>query len=153
MLFRSANNFADFPRDLNMLIVLTMLSQVCVFLGDVARAQMLYDLLLPYSGRNVVTGPAVTASGSASLYLGTLAAALELWDEAEEHFQDALEMNEQMGARPFVAHTQYGYAQTLLTRDPPGDRQKALRLLTEALDTAQELATPPHRSRPPRSSS
>ena len=61
------------------------------------------------------------------------------WDEAEKHFEDALEMNARMGARPFVAHTQHQYANMLLARDAPGDREKALELVTEALDAAQEM--------------
>ncbi len=52
-------------------------------------------------------------------------------------------MNDKMGARPFVAHTQYGWAQVLLARDQPEDRPRTLRLLTEALDTAQELGMKP----------
>src|SRR3970040_1004060 len=43
-----------------------------------------------------------------------------------------------MGAQPWVARTQHDYAGMLLRRDKPGDREKALALLTEALDTAQE---------------
>ena len=36
-------------------------------------------------------------------------------------------------------HTQHEYADMLLKRGEPGDREKALELLTHALDTAQEL--------------
>src|SRR3989337_2910430 len=71
--------------------------------------------------------------------LGMLAATMSRWDEAEKHFEDALEMNARMGARPFVAHTQHQYANMLLARDAPGDREKALELVTEALDAAQEM--------------
>jgi class 3 adenylate cyclase len=64
---------------------------------------------------------------------------MERWEDAEQHFQYALEMNARMGARPFVAHTQQEYADMLLRRGKPGDREKALELVSEALDTAQEL--------------
>jgi len=43
------------------------------------------------------------------------------------------------GARPFVARTQHQYGRMLLARDGPGDREKALGLLTQALGTAKEL--------------
>jgi hypothetical protein len=44
-----------------------------------------------------------------------------------------------MEARPWLAHTQYQYAAMLLTRDQPGDDEKARELLQAALVTAREL--------------
>jgi class 3 adenylate cyclase len=51
-------------------------------------------------------------------------------------------MNGKMGARPWVAVTQERYAQMLVKRGRTGDKEKALELLTEALDAAQELGMP-----------
>jgi DNA-binding NarL/FixJ family response regulator len=51
----------------------------------------------------------------------------------------ALAMNAQMGAKPWLAHTQHAYAVMLLSRKQPGDREQALSLLDEALGTAREL--------------
>ena len=48
-------------------------------------------------------------------------------------------MNERMGARPWLAHTQEDYARMLLERGRPGDSEKARELLTEALTTYREL--------------
>jgi hypothetical protein len=50
-----------------------------------------------------------------------LATTLEHWDEAAQHFEEALEMNARMKARPWLAHTQYQYATMLLTRNQSGD--------------------------------
>ena len=117
-----------------------MLSQVCVFLGDVRRAATLYTLLHPYAGRNVVSGRSLKACyGPVSYYLGLLATLLARWDEAEQHFNDALALNAKMGARPWEAHTQHDYACMLLARRHPGDQEKAQALLALALATAQEL--------------
>jgi hypothetical protein len=44
-----------------------------------------------------------------------------------------------MGARPSVARTQFNYAQMLLARGGPGDREKARSLLQEALGAAQQM--------------
>jgi hypothetical protein len=71
--------------------------------------------------------------------LGALAAVLSRWEEAEQHFHEALAMNLRMGARPWVAYTQCDYAGMLLTRNHAGDHDKALSLLDTALATAQEL--------------
>ena len=93
--------------------------------GDKTRAATLYQLLLPYADRNVVIGNAVACYGALSRYLGALATTLERWDEAAQHFEDALAMNTRMEAWPWLAHTQYQYATMLLARDQSGDREKA----------------------------
>jgi DNA-binding NarL/FixJ family response regulator len=48
-------------------------------------------------------------------------------------------MNTRMNARPWLAYTQYQYADMLLSRQRRGDRHRAASLLYEALDTACEL--------------
>ena len=77
--------------------------------------------------------------GAAARYLGMLAATMERWEDAAQHFEDALAMNARMGARPWLAHTQHQYAIMLLARHQPGDRDKAMSLLQEALTTARAL--------------
>jgi tetratricopeptide (TPR) repeat protein len=135
----AASDFADLPRDGAWLIGMMLLSQACAFLGDTPRAATLHELLLPFARRNIVAAELAACVGSASRYLGTLASTMGQWDEATRHFQDALEMNGRLGARPLVAHTQYDYARMLLSRGAPGDGERALELLRLALDTAQEL--------------
>ena len=55
------------------------------------------------------------------------------------NFDAALQMNERMRARPWLALTQADYADMLLTRDGPGDRSRASALRDEAADTYREL--------------
>ena len=62
--------FGTLPRDAQWLIAMTLLAEVCGRLGDVARADELYELLAPYAGRNVVVGRAAACNGSASRLLG-----------------------------------------------------------------------------------
>ena len=104
---------------------MTYLVDVCTFLGDRARAATLYQLLLPYAGRTVVIGNAAACYGALSRYLGALATTLERWDEAAQHFEDALAMNARMEAWPWLAHTQYQYATMLLARDQAGDQRES----------------------------
>jgi hypothetical protein len=61
------------------------------------------------------------------------------WDDAINHFENALKMNEQMGARPWFAYTQHDCARVLLAREDPGDRERAHQVLEEALATYREL--------------
>jgi DNA-binding SARP family transcriptional activator/tetratricopeptide (TPR) repeat protein len=113
-----------------------LLAEVCGILGDAERAELLYAFLLPYGDCNVFAMPEV-ALGSASRPLGLLAATMSRWEEAERHFEWALEMNRQMGTRPWVAHTQHDYARMLIRRGDPGDR--AGELLREARDAYETL--------------
>ena len=118
---------------------MTYLVDVCTFLADRARAKMLYEILLPFDGANVVVGSGTACHGALSRYLGALATTLERWDEATRHFEDALAMNARMEARAWLAHTQEQYATMLLARRQPGDREKAVALVDAALATAHEL--------------
>jgi len=77
--------------------------------------------------------------GSVSRYLGLLATTLKRFDEAQSHFEDAIALNERMGARPWLAHTQSDYARMLLAHDGPGDRERAQQFLDQALATYREL--------------
>jgi class 3 adenylate cyclase len=134
----AASDFANLPRDAWWLPSIAWLSDACAILGDARRARKLYEILVPFARLNVAGG-AAACYGSASDYLGLLAATMSRWEDAERHFKDALETNARMGTRPWVARTQHDYAGMLLARDEPGDRERAVELLTQALDTAQEL--------------
>jgi tetratricopeptide (TPR) repeat protein len=134
-----ANDFeALLPRDNEWLVSATVVADVCVYIGDADCARKLYDKLLPVADQCVV-GLAECARGSVARSLGVLATLLADYDEAEQHFRVALAANERMGAQPWVARTQHGYAQLLLARDAPGDRERAGELLGTALDTARSL--------------
>ncbi len=134
-----ANDFeALLPRDNEWLVGATVVADVCAYLGDDNCACKLYDELLPVADQSVV-GTAECARGSVARSLGVLAAVLGRYDEAEQHFQVALAANEQMGARPWFARTEHEYAQLLLARDAPGDRERARELLESALETARAL--------------
>jgi hypothetical protein len=126
------------PRDNEWLVGATVVADVCAYLGDDECARKLYEELLPVADQNVV-GIAERASGSVARSLGVLATLLGSHGEAEQHFRAALAANERMGARPWVARTQHEYAQLLLARDGPGDRERARELLGEALETARAL--------------
>ena len=50
-----------------------------------------------------------------------------------EHLEDALSFCRKAGYRPELAWTCCDYADTLLQRNEPGDREKAMSLLDESL--------------------
>jgi tetratricopeptide (TPR) repeat protein len=124
--------------EMQRLFCMALMPGVCAYLGDVERAGTLYGLLLPYAARNALT-PQELCFGSVARGLGLLAATRGEWEAAAAHFEAALELNDRMGARPWLAHTQHDYGRMLLRRDAPGDRDRAQELLASAKALAGEL--------------
>jgi len=132
------DRFAGLPLTNEWLLSLGFLADVAHALGDAERAATLYELLLPYAGRNASTADYI-ATGSVSRPLGVAAATASRWREAERHFDEALAENSRMGARPWVAWSAVGWADMLRARDGPGDRERAAELFARAAVTAREL--------------
>jgi hypothetical protein len=64
---------------------------------------------------------------------------LSRFRDAETQFEFAIEHNERMGARLWTTDTQVHFAQMLMRRDAPGDRERAQALLNDALHTCRSL--------------
>ena len=120
------------------LATLTYLTDACAALGDEEMAAIVYPELEPLTGTNVMIGHLVACYGAADRYLGMLAATLGEPGRAEEHFEQAMEQNRQMGASTWVAHTAYEYGRFLLGRGR-GDRDRAEALLGEAATLAERI--------------
>ena len=134
----AADRFTNVPPTSDRIVNLGLLSEVAAILNDVDRAEELYELLLPAAGCNAVDLPEIF-TGAVARNLGVLAAVLGRWAEAERHFEVALELNEQFGARPWVAHTQLGFSRMLLARNEGGDREHSLDLLRKARKSFEQL--------------
>ncbi len=106
---------------------------------DVGRAESLYRLLQPYAELTVVVGNAIVCLGATSRFLGQLATIQSNWDDAELHFNHALELNARMKAEPWLAHTRYQYARMLQRRGNGKDASRANKLIDEALITGKNL--------------
>jgi tetratricopeptide (TPR) repeat protein len=131
----AAGDFAAVPLDDEWLLTMGLLADACVFLGDTARAAILYERLEPYAHR-VLVGPIEVAIGSAARPLGRLAATLGLRDEAEHWLERAAADNDRAGARPWAAHTRFDHGRMLLAE---GDQAGGERLLEQAAATYREL--------------
>ena len=132
----SQRDFAPVSKDLGYVNTLANLSVVAIVLGDRARAKTLYGLLAPYPQHNTPNGMVGFYEGSASRFLAGLAAFLGEHARAKRHFDDALVLNEQLGALPQVARTCYEYARWLLQKE----RNAAARPLKQrAIDLADRL--------------
>ena len=64
-------------------------------------------------------------------------------DQAVASFEDALTFCRKAGYRPELAWTCCDYADTLLQRSGPDDRQEAMSLLDESLAISSELGMRP----------
>ncbi len=64
-------------------------------------------------------------------------------DQAERHYRSAVTFTANAGYKPLNALVCSDYAEMLLDRDEPGDREKAIELQDEALAITQELGMRP----------
>ena len=135
----ASDGFAFVPQDLLWVATLAYLSEVCIYVGNLEKAAELYKLLQPYNGRTVVIGGATACYGAVARYLGMLATAQLNWDLAERHFQEAMDLDANMAAWPWLVHSQYEYASMLLMRGRKKDRQQANAILVETARAAQKM--------------
>ena len=75
--------------------------------------------------------------------LGLFSHTMDNLDQAMHHFQAALAFCRKGGYRPELAWTCCDYADTLLQRNEPGDREKAVSLRDESLTISSELGMRP----------
>ena len=115
------------------------LAQTCTDLGDQKLAALYYPQLKPVAGQVGVTGIGIVCYGSLALPCGQFAACLCRWREAEEYFNQAVAMNERIGARPYLVRTLRAYANMLLDRNGPGDQTRAANLIEEGCVEADQL--------------
>ncbi|HEX4363058.1 MAG TPA: AAA family ATPase [Solirubrobacteraceae bacterium] len=137
----AAQAFDDIPRDALWLVSMSLLAELCALLDDHSRARRLYELLVPYDGRNVVSmGGAYL--GPVARYLALLAMTIGEHDRALGHLETAHAGAERMGARPIVALTALDTAEVLVRREGAGDAQRARTLIQHAGGDADEMQMP-----------
>jgi DNA-binding CsgD family transcriptional regulator/tetratricopeptide (TPR) repeat protein len=117
---------------------LTYITDACAALGDETAAALVYPELEPLAKTNVMVAGLVACYGSVDRYLGMLATTLGEWERAEQHFEDAMLLNRQMGTSTWLAHTAYEYARLLLARGDK-DLRRAAALLSEADGLAHQI--------------
>jgi DNA-binding SARP family transcriptional activator len=134
----AAGGFSALHLDQEWLYGMSLLAEVAAMLDDARSADHLYRLLIPWAELNAAD-PDEGVRGSVSRYLGLLATTLGHHGQAAAHYDQAIAANARMRAIPWLAHTQRDYAQLLLIRNQPGDRERGLELIREAITTYQQL--------------
>jgi hypothetical protein len=111
-------------------------------LGRRETAGELYPLALEAVGTGtVVDQHAIRLTQTVA---GIAAAAGEKWEQAESHYQTALRQAHEI---PFVSEqpeVRRFYAQMLLERGAPGDRERARAMLEEAIVSYRKIGMPRH---------
>jgi hypothetical protein len=124
----AADDFDDIPRDAQWLVAMSLLAELCALLDDQPRARRLYELLVPYEGRNVISMGAAYL-GPVARYLGLLAMTIGETERALGHLETARAAAERMDARPTVVLTALDAAEVLARRGAPGDADRARALV------------------------
>jgi tetratricopeptide (TPR) repeat protein len=140
------DQFAALYPDNEWLVGAALAAEASARLGDRAAAETLYAQLAPMAGRHAI-GHAEGSVGAVDRYLGLLAASMERQEDAARHLEDAIEINERMGARPWAAHCRHDLAVVLRHADGPGDAARAAELDRAALVVATALGMPALASR------
>jgi hypothetical protein len=115
------------------------IAQVCDDLRDQKVASIYYPQLRPVSAQVGVTGLGLLCYGSLALPCGQFAACLQKWTEAEGYFQEAITMNERIGARPYLVRSRRAYASMLIDRNGPGDQVRATELVEAGYPEAEHF--------------
>ena len=113
------------------------LARACWHLGDDTRGADLYELLLPHA--DTCAGVGSVGWGSTRLPLAWYATTCGWFEEAEEHYDAALDVHKRNGWLAALVVSQVDFADMLLRRSGPGDRDRAGALVCDALATATEL--------------
>jgi tetratricopeptide (TPR) repeat protein len=113
-----------------------------VILGEHSQAGELYPLVCELVDTGVVAlWPICRFTRTIA---GIAAAAARQWDAAEEHFQIAMQQAESFPYLLEQAEIRRFHAMMLVDRAARGDREKAQRLLREALETYTHIGMPRH---------
>jgi tetratricopeptide (TPR) repeat protein len=131
--------FAGLPRDANWLSGIFELTQAICLLNDRDRAGQLYELLTPFQDRHIAAMRGSFSLGSAQYALARLASTKGELDRAARHYEAALELERRWNARAWLVHTRAHYAEVLLNRGGPGDRDLAADLAHEAVAQGHTL--------------
>jgi hypothetical protein len=134
----AAADFEDVPRDALWLVSMALLAELCTLLDDRPRARRLYELLVAYEGRNVVSMGAVYL-GPVARYLGLLAMTIGEDERALGHLETARSAAERMAARPVVVLAALDAAEVLARRTAPDDAPRARGLVGRVAEDAARM--------------
>jgi transcriptional regulator with XRE-family HTH domain/tetratricopeptide (TPR) repeat protein len=130
------NGLTGYPRGADRLAPIAFLAHACSLIANEEHAESLYQALVSQPALGVRVGPLLGWWGPVDHHAGSLARLLGRTERAESHLRRALDVEEQMGARPFLARTRAELAQVL---DSSGRRVEADALRAMAAEEVSSL--------------
>jgi hypothetical protein len=127
----------EVPRDWMWTRSAVILAELNAAAGAEQACARWYDALAPYRSRTAVAGGAVLFCGAVAHYLGLLAAVTGRPELARRHLEDAAEVHERLGARPWLLRSRLELARLL--RGDPDRRDRAAELLGGVRAEAERL--------------
>jgi tetratricopeptide (TPR) repeat protein len=129
----------EFRPPVGNLFSIFFVAEPAAYVGPPELCERLYARISELPDEYVMLGMIYMWEGPRVRLLAILAARLRRWDQAFAHFEDALARLRRLGARPYLARTEYEYGRALLSRGAPGDAARAAPLLHSARAAAIEL--------------
>ncbi len=126
--------FSSMPRDASWLTALNFYSEIAVRMNARSIAGELYELLRPYHAH--YDANIVASSGPVAYFTAGLATVLERYQEAEELYRLAVDVNARVGAGFINACTELSWGQMYLRRGTGQDAERARHHLHEARGAA-----------------
>jgi hypothetical protein len=126
---------AHYRSDFQYLGSLALAAETCFLTTDRTLAAELYALARQYPGLMCDFG-GTGIIGNTTAVSALVATVLERWDEAEQRFVEAIEQLEGMEIPVLLARVRWEFAEMLVRRDAPGDRERAITLAQQAHDFA-----------------
>jgi tetratricopeptide (TPR) repeat protein len=136
----AAGNGFMLPMDTTWLDGCLCYSQVAIELGLYDAAEQLLELLLPYRAQVPRTG--LITREPVAMFVGGLASVLGRFDQAEENFEHATELNAHGDMRFAETYTQLLWGRMLLARRQPSDVEQARGMLAQARSRAAARGYP-----------
>jgi hypothetical protein len=119
--------------------VLALLAEVATTAESAPHAALLDELLEPFTGRLIATVIGLACLGAAERYRGMLCTTLERWDDADGHFERALELERRIRGRALLPRTRFWQARFLLRRARPNDESAARTILDDVIAETSAL--------------
>jgi tetratricopeptide (TPR) repeat protein len=138
----AGSGFESLPRGADWLAPTAFLAQVCSIVGAREHAAGLYAALSNQPSTCVRVGPLIGWWGPVDHHLGSLCRLMGRYEEAEQHLQSALDLEERIGARPFAARTLGALSGLARDRSSTHESNRAEELMERALELTVDLESP-----------
>jgi len=131
------DNFRGVERDFLWFGTMACVAESCALLSDQDRAEVVYQILLPFESRNAAVG-LYACYGPIAHYLGLLAVTLGNHEQALKHYEKAFQSSSNAGALLWLTRAEIACAAALKGRGLRDDQERAAALLERAGARARE---------------